>query len=65
MKIENTIYLSEVQEQYDEIMFLLESFRIKRDEFRGTQQEFNIALDLILKGAKQEMQRTIREEIKL
>ena len=51
-----TTYLTEVQDEFGEIVYQLETLRIDRDELTGTQEQWNVALDIILQGANQEMQ---------
>ena len=65
MKIENTIYLSEVQEQYEQIMFDLEHLRKMNGENGSMLQkdvEWNVALNIILTGARLEMGKTIKQD---
>ena len=50
-----TTYLTEVQDEFGEILYQLETLRIDRDELTGTQEQWNVALDIILQGANQEM----------
>ena len=51
-----TTYLTEVQDEFGEIVYQLETLRIERAELTGTQEQWNVALDIVIQGAKQEMQ---------